>query len=33
MNLKKIFAGRIDFFQLLQEQSEYIIKSAHALAS
>ncbi|NLJ30542.1 MAG: DUF47 family protein [Clostridiales bacterium] len=33
MNLKKIFAGRIDFFQLLQEQSEYIIKSAHSLAS
>lgn len=33
MKLKKIFGSKIDFFQLLREQAEYIKKSVHALAS
>lgn len=33
MNLKKIFAWKIDFFQLLREQSDYMIKSVNALAA
>ncbi|MCI1982469.1 MAG: DUF47 family protein [Oscillospiraceae bacterium] len=33
MKLKKIIKGNIDFFRLLQEQSEYIVQSAEALAA
>lgn len=33
MKLKKIFRTDIDFFRLLQEQTEYILQSAEALVS
>ncbi len=33
MKFKKIFGNKINFFQLLQQQSEYIIRSVHALTS
>lgn len=33
MKLSKILGKKIDFFQLLEEQSEYIIASADALKS
>jgi predicted phosphate transport protein (TIGR00153 family) len=33
MNFFKIFGCKVDFFQLLREQSEYILKSVHALDS
>lgn len=33
MKLKKIFRADIDFFRLLQEQTEYILQSVDALAS
>lgn len=32
MKLKKVFETRINFFQLLKEQAEYIIESVHALS-